>query len=56
MNFRVLDMIEWKIKYIELIGNLYVLKEMIDMQCGLNKCDGFSIEVVEVIIEDICLN
>ncbi len=30
-EFGVLDMIEWKMKYTELIDNVYVLKEMIDV-------------------------
>ncbi len=33
-GFVVLDMIEWKMKYTELIDNVYLLKEMIDVQDG----------------------
>ncbi len=48
-EFGVLDTIEWKMKYTELIDNVYVWNEMIE-------CVGFSMEEVETIIEDICLN
>ncbi len=40
----------------ELIDNVYVLKEMIDVRDGFKECVGFSMEEVEAIIEDICLN
>ncbi len=30
-EFEVLDMVEWKMKYTEIIYNVYVLKEMIDV-------------------------
>ncbi len=33
-EFGVLDMIKWKMKYTELIDNVYVLKEMIDVPIG----------------------
>ncbi len=36
--FGVSDMIDWKMKYIELIDNVYVLKEMIDMRYGFKEC------------------
>ncbi len=49
-------MIEWKMKYAELIDNVYVLKEMIDVRDGFKECIGFSMEEVETIIEDICIN
>ncbi len=49
-------MIEWKMKYTELIATVYLLKEMIDVQGGFKECVGFSMEEVEAITEDICLN
>ncbi len=55
-EFGMLDMIEWKMKYTKLIDNVYVLKEMIDVRDGFKECVGFSMEEVEAIIEDICLN
>ncbi len=30
-EFEVLDTVEWKMKYTEIIYNVYVLKEMIDV-------------------------
>ncbi len=55
-EFGVLDMIEWKMKYTEVIDNVYVLKEMIDVRDSFKEFFGFSMEEVEAIIEDICLN
>ncbi len=55
-EFGVFNMIEWKMKYTELIENVYVLKEMIDVRIGFKECVGFSMEEVEAIIEDICPN
>ncbi len=55
-EFGVLDMTEWKMKYTELIDNVYVLKEMIDVRDGFKECVGFSMEEVEALIEHICLN
>ncbi len=55
-EFGVLDMIVWKMKYTEVIDNVYVLKEMIDVRDGFKECVGFSMEEVEAIIEGICLN
>ncbi len=49
-------MIGWKMKYTELIDNVYVLNEMIDVRDGFKECVVFSMEKVEAIIEDICLN
>ncbi len=49
-------MIEWKMKYTELIDDEYVLKEMIEVRYGFKECVGFSMKDVEAIIEDICLN
>ncbi len=47
-EFGVLDMIEWKMKYIELIDNVYVLKEMTDADVwdGFKEYVGFSMEEV----------
>ncbi len=55
-DFGVLDMIEWKMKYNELIDNVYVLNEMINVRDSVKECVGFSMKEVEAIIEDICLN
>ncbi len=55
-EFGVLDMIEWKMKFTELVDNVYVLKEMIDVRDGFKECVGFSMEEFEAIIETICLN
>ncbi len=55
-EFGMLDMIEWKMKYTELIDNVYVLKEMTDVQDDFKECVGFSMEEVEATIEDNCLN
>ncbi len=52
-EFGVLDFIEWKMKYTD---NVYVLKKIIDVRDGFKECVGFSMEEVEAIIEDICLN
>ncbi len=52
-EFGVLDMIEWKLKYTELIDNVYVLKDMIDTRDSFKECVGFSMEEVEAIL---CLN
>ncbi len=43
-------MIEWKMKYTELIDNVYVLKEMIDVRDRFKECVGFIIEEVDAII------
>ena len=32
-----------------------VLQEMIEIRTGSKKCDNFSLEEVQIIIEDICL-
>ncbi len=37
-KFGMLDMIEWKMKYTELINNVYVLKEMINVRDGFKEC------------------
>ncbi len=55
-EFGVSDMIEWKMKYIELNDNVYVLKELVEVGDGFKECVGFRMEEVEAIIEDICLN
>ncbi len=55
-EFGVLEMIEWKMKYTELIDNVYVLKEMINVQDGFKECVGFSMEEVEATIDGICCN
>ncbi len=55
-EFGVLERIEWKMKYTELIDNVDVLKEMVDVRDGFKECVGFSMEEVEAIIEEICLN
>ncbi len=39
-EFEVLDMIEWKMKYTELIDNVYVLKETIDVRVCWFQCGG----------------
>ncbi len=49
-------MIERKMKYTELIDNVYVLKEMNDVPDVFRNCVGFSMEEVEAIIENISLN
>ncbi len=49
----MLDVIGWKMKYTELICNVYVLKEIID---SFKECVGLNMKEVEAIIDDICLN
>ncbi len=43
-EFGVLDMIEWKMRYTELIDNVYVIKEMVDVRDSFKKCIGFQNE------------
>ena len=35
--------------------NIWVVREMIEIKTGTKKCDNFSLEEVQVIIEDTCL-
>ncbi len=51
----VLDIIEWKMKYTEIIDSVYVLNDMIQIHDGEQR-DDFSMSEVEDIIESLCLN
>ncbi len=38
------------------IDSAYTLREMIEVREGMAKCDIFNIDVVEFIINDLCVN
>ena len=40
----------------ELLGNTGVVKELISVRDGFKECDIFSIDLVNKVIEDVCVN